>query len=330
MSFSVSVIGAGAWGTAVAGILAKKVSVTLWTKRPQICQQILLQRCNSSYLPNFYLPQHLNVTSDLGQASAQADLIIMAVPSHGFRQVLTNLAEFMTPNTPVLSLTKGLEQKGLKRMTQIVNEILPISPTAVLTGPNLVEEVIAGYPSASVIASLDEPLSEILQELFTTSTWRIYTSRDVLGAEVAGALKNIIAIAAGIVDGMGYGDNTKAAVITRGIAELSRLGVVMGGDPLTFIGLAGLGDLVATCSSSKSRNRYVGEQLAKGKSSIQITSQMAKVAEGVRTTPAALDLARAYGVELPIAEKVNSVLDGVQSPLYAISELMQRQNRNEA
>lgn len=329
MSFTVSVVGAGAWGTAVAGILAKKVSVKLWVRRPQLCEQIILQGCNSNYLPNFYLPKDLKVTSDLSQVG-QADLIVMAVPSHGFRQVIENLSPFVSLSTPVLSLTKGLEQLELKRMTQIVNEIIPSNPTAVLTGPNLVEEVIAGYPSASVIASTDTNISRVLQELFTTPTWRIYTNSDVIGAEIAGALKNIIAIAAGIVDGMGYGDNTKAAVITRGIAELTRLGVVMGGDPLTFMGLAGLGDLVATCSSLKSRNRYVGEQLGKGQSCLKIASRMTKVAEGIRTTPAALGFANKYGVELPIAEKVSSVLNGVQSPLSAISDLMQRQNRNEA
>lgn len=329
MYFTVSVVGAGAWGTAVAGILAKKVSVKLWSKRPQLCEQITLQRYNSSYLPNFYLPQNVEITTDLCRIG-QSDLIIMAVPSHGFRKVLQDLSPFINSSAPILSLTKGLEQQELKRMSEIVNEIIPSSPVAVLTGPNLVEEVIAGYPSASVIASTDTNLSQQLQELFTFPTWRIYTNGDVIGAEIAGALKNIIAIAAGIVDGMGYGDNTKAAVITRGIAEITRLGVLMGGDPLTFMGLAGLGDLVATCSSPKSRNHYVGEQLGKGRSCQEIISQLTKVAEGIKTTPPALGLASKYGVELPIAEKVNSVLIGIQSPLDAISDLMQRQNRDES
>ena len=325
----VAVIGAGSWGTAVAAIAARNAPTWLWARRPELARQIDAEHRNGTYLPDVELPGDLRGTSDLEEAVSGAEVVVMGVPSHGFRDVLAEAAPFVAAGVPVVSLTKGVEQGSLKRMTEVVAELLPSCPAGVLTGPNLAKEILAGFPAASVVALGDGGTCADLQRLFSTDVFRVYTNPDVIGCEVAGALKNVMAIASGMADGMGFGDNTRAALITRGLAELTRLGIALGGQPLTFSGLAGMGDLVATCISRQSRNRYVGEELGKGRSIDDITTEMNMVAEGVKTSRAVVDLAAAHGVEMPIAEQVVAVLYDGKKASDVIASLMQRRSKPE-
>ena len=325
----VAVLGAGSWGTAVAAISATVAPTVLWARRPELAQAIADGHRNPSYLSDHELPAGLSATASLADAVDGAWVVIMAVPSHGFRAIIAEAAAAMAPEAAVLSLAKGLEQVTLKRMTEVVAEEAPGHPTGVLTGPNLAGEVIAGQPTASVVALDDADVGGRLQRLLSTASFRVYTNADVLGCEIAGALKNVMAIAAGMSDGMGFGDNSKAAVITRGLAELTRLGVAMGGDPLTFSGLAGMGDLVATCISRQSRNRHVGEELGRGRPIAEVVAAMNMVAEGVKTAPSVLELARRHGVEVPIAEQVVHVLEGRTTAREVIPALMQREAKPE-
>ncbi|HEX9970262.1 MAG TPA: NAD(P)H-dependent glycerol-3-phosphate dehydrogenase, partial [Acidimicrobiales bacterium] len=255
MATRVAVIGAGSWGTAVAAIAASRTPTVLWARRPELADDIVRTRRNTAYLPDHELPGSLEATSSLEEAVAEASVVVMGVPSHGFRDILTEALPFLGDGTPVISLSKGVEQQTLKRMTEVVAEVAPGRPLGVLTGPNLAKEIMAGQPAASVVATTEDGLSEELQQVLSTDVFRVYTNPDMVGCEVAGALKNVMAIASGMADGMGFGDNSKAALITRGLNELTRLGVALGGNPLTFAGLAGMGDLVATCMSRQSRNR---------------------------------------------------------------------------
>ncbi|MEA2900836.1 MAG: glycerol-3-phosphate dehydrogenase [Actinomycetota bacterium] len=321
----VAVVGAGSWGTAMAAMLSAKVATTLWARRPELATAIEADRHNPDYLPALHLPPALRATADLAEALDGADVVVMAVPSHGFRTVLTEGRPHIAgTGTPIVSLTKGVEQVALRRMSEIVAELMPGQSFAVLTGPNLVDEIVAGQPTASVVATPDDDLAAELQTLFTTGSFRVYTNPDVVGCELGGALKNVIAIAAGIADGMGFGDNTRGAVVTRGLAELARLGVALGGEPVTFSGLTGMGDLVATCTSRHSRNRWVGEQLSRGRSLADIVAGTRMVAEGVRTSAAVVDLAARVGVEMPIAEQVVAVLHHGQPPAEVVPLLMGR------
>jgi glycerol-3-phosphate dehydrogenase (NAD(P)+) len=304
---TVAVIGAGSWGTTVAGLCTQSADVTLWARRADIAKEVAVEHTNSTYLPGFPLPPTLGCTCVLEEALATTDIVVLGVPSHGFRTVLEEAAPFVPPGVPVVSLAKGVEQGTLLRMTQIVGQLLPDNPAGVLTGPNLAKEVAAGQPAASVIAFEDLDLAERLMRVFGNHLFRVYTNDDVVGCELAGALKNVVAIAVGMAHGMGFGDNTKASLITRGLAELSRLGVALGGRPLTFSGLAGMGDLVATCSSPQSRNRTVGVAIGAGKTIQQVVAEMNMVAEGVKTSRAVVDLARAVGLDLAIAEAVAGV-----------------------
>ncbi|MEP6626054.1 MAG: NAD(P)H-dependent glycerol-3-phosphate dehydrogenase, partial [Acidimicrobiia bacterium] len=264
----IAVIGAGSWGTAVGAIAAVNADAVLWARDPAVAAHIADEHVNPDYLPDIVLPESLSATSDLGEACAGADVVVMGVPSHGFRAVLEVAAPAIGSDVPVLSLSKGVEQGTLLRMTEVIADVLDghrLDRIGVLTGPNLAREVAEGQPTASVVAIPDAETATELQGLFMTATFRVYTNPDVTGCEIAGALKNVVALAAGIAHGLGYGDNTKAALITRGLAELARLGIALGGDPLTFSGLAGMGDLVATCTSDKSRNRTVGVALGQGR-----------------------------------------------------------------
>ena len=324
-----AVIGAGSWGTAVAAISASKTTTVLWARRRELADDIARKHCNTAYLAEHTLPSSLAATSSLEEALDGARVVVMGVPSHGFRDILAEAAPYLGADTPVISLSKGVEQKTLKRMTEVVAEVAPGRPYGVLTGPNLAKEIMAGQPAASVVATTDEALSVELQQLFSTDVFRVYTNPDLVGCEVAGALKNVMAIASGMADGMGFGDNTRAALITRGLAELTRLGVALGGEPLTFSGLAGMGDLVATCISRQSRNRYVGEQLGTGKTIDEITAEMNMVAEGVKTSRAVVDLAARVGVEMPIAEQVVAVLYEGRTAAEIIPALMRREAKPE-
>jgi len=304
---TVAVVGAGSWGTAVAGLCQRRADVVLWARRPEVADEVTREHTNSTYLPGYVLPHGVRATSDLEAAVAGADVLVVGVPSHGFRTVLEAAAPFVDRATPVVSLAKGVEQGTLLRMTEVVGQVLPENPVGVLTGPNLAKEVAAAQPAASVVAFFDLGLAERLMDVFGTPLFRVYTNDDVVGCELAGALKNVVAIAVGMAHGMGFGDNTKASLITRGLAELSRIGVALGGRPLTFSGLAGMGDLVATCSSPQSRNRTVGVALGGGKTIDEVVAEMNMVAEGVRTSRAVVDLARRAGLDLPIAEAVAGV-----------------------
>jgi glycerol-3-phosphate dehydrogenase (NAD(P)+) len=304
----VAVLGAGSWGTTVASLAAARTSTVIWARQPAVAQEIAERHRNTRYLPDLPLPTELGATDSLEQAVADADVLVVGVPSHGFRAALEAAAPFVRPWIPVVSLTKGLEQGSDLRMTQVIEEILPGHPAGVLAGPNLAREVLAGYAAAAVIAMPDEHVARSLQGLFAGRSFRVYTNDDVLGCEMGGALKNVIAIAAGIGVGLGVGDNTRAMVITRGLAELTRLGTAMGGRPTTFAGLTGLGDLMATCMSPLSRNRQVGEQLAAGRGIEEITASMSMVAEGVKTCRVVIGLAERLGVPMPISAEVNAVV----------------------
>ena len=324
MPRKVCVLGAGSWGTAMAAMCADKVPTALWARREELAEAIAREGCNPDYLPKLDLPPGVRATSSLAEAVDRAEVVVMAVPSHGFRGVLDQARAHLRASVPLVSLTKGVEQGTLARMTEVIAEVAPGHPYGVLTGPNLVGEIVAGYPTASVIAATDTALATELQQLFSTATFRVYTNPDVVGCELGGALKNVVAIAAGISDGMGFGDNTRAALITRGVAELTRLGVALGGQPLTFGGLTGMGDLVATCCSHRSRNRWVGEELAKGRPLAEITAGTRMVAEGVRTSAAVVELASRVGVEMPIADQVVAVLSGATPPAEVVAALMGR------
>jgi glycerol-3-phosphate dehydrogenase (NAD(P)+) len=325
----IAVIGAGMWGTTFASMVARRAPTVLWARRKDLADDIAMVHVNTTYLAEFLLPESLAATWSLEEALGGAEVVVMAVPSHGFRDVLTAAREHVPAGVPILSLTKGLEQGTLRRMTQVVAEVLPGHPTGVLTGPNLAREVMAGYPAASVIAMEDGAVARWLQGVVSTGSFRVYTNSDVVGCELAGALKNVMAIASGMADGMGLGDNARAALITRGLAELARLGCSLGGEPLTFSGLAGMGDLVATCMSRHSRNRHVGEQLGKGRTIEEITSEMKMVAEGVKTSPAVCGLAAAHGVEMPIADQVVAVLQRGKKAVDVIRALMEREAKPE-
>ncbi len=322
---TVAVVGAGSWGTAVAGLCQRKVDVVLWARRPEIAQEVMVEHTNSTYLPGYVLPVGVRATSDLEEAVAGVDVLVVGVPSHGFRTVLEEAAPFVGRGIPVVSLAKGVEQGTLLRMTEVVRQVLPASPVGVLTGPNLAKEVAAAQPAASVVAFSDLQLAERLMTVFGTSMFRVYTNDDVVGCELAGALKNVVAIAVGMAHGMGFGDNTKASLITRGLAELSRIGVALGGRPLTFSGLAGMGDLVATCSSPQSRNRAVGVALGGGMPIEQVVAEMNMVAEGVKTSRAVVDLARRAALDLPIAEAVAGVCHEGWTVAYALESLLARE-----
>ena len=329
MDERVAVIGAGSWGTAVASIVGATHPASLWVRSAELAASMRETRENERYLPGIRLPDTLAVTSSLAEALEGAGIVFMAVPSHGFRDVLTGAQPLAGGIEAVVSLAKGIEIGTNLRMSQVVAEVLPGVPAGVLTGPNLAREVAQGHPAACVVALPDESLARRVQTLVHTRTFRTYMGTDVVGCEIAGATKNVMAIAAGIGDGLGLGDNTRAVLITRGLAELGRLGVALGGKVLTFGGLAGVGDLVATCASPQSRNRTVGFALGQGQSLDQIVGGMHMVAEGVKSAGPLVGLARANGVEMPIAEQVQAIVEGRCSPAEALMNLMKRPSRPE-
>lgn len=328
----VAVIGAGSWGTAVANIVGSKQLVALWARRPDLADAINQTHTNPDYLPGFVLSERIEATSDLEHALSGATAVVMGVPSHGFRSVLTTIGDQIAPDTPILSLAKGVERETLMRMTEVAADVLPdhrADRIGVLTGPNLAKEIVAGQPAATVIAMKDGAAAATLQQVFINPSFRVYTNDDVVGSEAAGALKNVMAIAAGMAHGLGFGDNTMATLITRALAELTRLGIAMGGRPLTFAGLAGMGDLIATCMSAQSRNHTVGFGLGQGKKLDEIIAEMNQVAEGVKSTPGILALADRYEIEMPIAVQVARVLYEDASPADAVATLMGREAKPE-
>jgi len=325
----VAVIGAGSWGTAVASLLARKTPTRLWARSSALADQITQQHSNPDYLPGMELPSTLVATADLANAIGDADIVLVGVPSHGFRAVTQEMAPHVGPACTLVILTKGIEVGTNYRMSQIVSEVLPGTPSGVLTGPNLAREVAEGQPAASVVALADEEQAMRVQEALHSSTYRVYSSSDVIGCEVAGAAKNVIAIAAGMSDGLGFGENTRAALITRGLTELARVGTALGGQPLTFGGLAGVGDLVATCTSPRSRNRSLGFALGSGQSLAEAQAGTHMVAEGVRTAGPLVALAAQHDLEIPIIAQVAAIVAGTSSPREALAELMSRPARRE-
>lgn len=324
MEVRVAVIGAGSWGTTVASLAASNTPTMLWSRRDDVADAINATAENPRYLEGFTLHAGLRCSSSLADVVAHADVLVMGVPTHGFRSTLESLAPYLRPWVPIISLSKGFEQGTNLRMTEVINSVLAGHPAGVLTGPNLAKEILAGHAAAAVLAMADEQVAERLQQLFAAPGFRVYTNTDVIGCEVAGALKNVIAIAAGMADGLGTGDNTRAAVITRGLSEMTRLGVAMGGRPSTFAGLAGMGDLVATCVSHQSRNRYVGEQLGHGRALADIVAEMNQVAEGIKAVPVVYELAQQYGVELPIVGEMYEVIVRGASAADAYRGLLMR------
>ncbi len=325
----VAVVGAGSWGTTVAALASVNTPTMLWARRPDLVEQINSAHVNPDYLPAFTLPDQLRATASMEEAIADADVVVMAVPSHGFREIARDASAFLRPWVPVVSLTKGIERESLMRMTEVAADEMPGRPIGVLTGPNLAKEIMAGQPAASVVAIPDSTIALELQRILTRPSLRVYTNPDVVGCEVAGVVKNVIAIAAGMAEGMEFGDNTRATLITRGLAEMARLGVAMGGDPLTFAGLAGMGDLIATCSSKQSRNNSVGLALGRGQTIDEILASMNMVAEGVKSSPSVLDLAHRHGVEMPITEQVVAVCHEGRSAREALAALMSRSSKSE-
>jgi glycerol-3-phosphate dehydrogenase (NAD(P)+) len=329
MSHRVSVIGAGSWGTTVASLAAANGETRLWARRADVAAEITQRRTNAAYLGEQVLPEGLVASSDLAQVVSGAQVVAMAVPSSGFRDVARQVALVVEPGVPVVSLSKGLERSTLLRMSEVAHECFAQHPVAVLSGPNLAREILAGQPAASVVACDDLDIARLVVEAFARPTFRLYTNPDVVGCEIAGVVKNVIAIGAGIAQGFGFGDNAKATLITRGLAEMTRLGVALGARAETFAGLAGVGDLVATCASMQSRNTQVGIRLGKGERIVDIESSMNMVAEGVRSSSLVVALARKHGVEMPITERVAAVCDGTATAMDSLLELMSRTNKGE-
>lgn len=320
-----AVIGAGSWGTAVAVLLGGKgFDVSLWARDPELAASMAETRFNGRYVSDLRIPDNVWITADLKAALDGRNLVALVVPSHAMRETVKKMKRLVDGNCMVVSLTKGIEGETLMRMSEVVAQELPQARVGVLSGPNHAEEVGKKIPSATVVSAAEEEVSLALQGAFMTPYFRVYTNPDVLGVEIAGASKNVIAIAAGISDGLGYGDNTKASLMTRGLAEITRLGVAAGARALTFSGLAGMGDLIVTCTSRHSRNRGVGERLGQGKKLEEVTRETRMIAEGVRTSEAVLKLAEKLGVEVPITKAVTQVLYEDKGPADCVGELMTR------
>lgn len=326
----VSVLGSGSWGTTVASIVARRNATTVWARDAEVADEITHDHRNSRYLAGFDLHRRLAATSDLQEACERADVLVVGVPSHVFREVLGEARPFVRPWVPIVSLTKGLESGTHLRMTQIINELFPGHPAAALTGPNLAKEIMAGCAAASVVATRDDHVGASLQEIFRTPLFRVYRNHDVIGCELGGVLKNVVAVATGIAQGLSVGDNTRAMVITRGLAEMSQFGVAMGGEAATFAGLAGMGDLIATCISPQSRNRYVGEELGKGRPLDDILASMKMVAEGVKAARVVAELSAQMGVSMPVCNEVYRVIEGQIPASEAYVGLMQQAGGHEA
>ncbi len=333
MAERITIFGAGSWGTALAVTLARAGhGVTLWARRAEAAERIRETCHNPSYLPEVALPASVRVTSDLEEAAAAARLWVVATPSQAVRAVARRLRPHATAQHVLVSVAKGIETGTLMTTTHVLADVLEAVPPeriAALYGPSHAEEVAGAMPTAVVVAAASPAVAEHVQAAFMTPRLRVYVNTDVIGVEIAGSVKNVLAIAAGISDGVGYGDNAKAALITRGLAEIRRLGLALGARPQTFAGLAGIGDVVVTCMSRHSRNRYLGEQIGRGKSLVAIEAEMQMVAEGVRTTQSVRDLARRHGVEMPITEAVHAVLFDGADPEAMVRRLMTREAKRE-
>lgn len=332
---NISMIGDGGWGTTLAIYLAKKgYPIKLWSAFPEYAQQIQSTRINRKFLPGIEIPHTIEITSDLTAAVEASEILVLAVPSQFLRSILKKIKKISPEknslnNKIILSVVKGIETTTLMRVSQIIEDILGTVNLAVLSGPTIAGEVVKDIPTTAVIACKKSKVAQALQYIFNSPTFRIYTNTDVIGVEVGGSLKNVIAISCGVCDGLGYGSNTKAAIVTRGLAEMSRLGAALGAKPKTFAGLTGLGDLITTCFSSQSRNRTVGEHLGKGTPINQILNSMNMVAEGVETAKAAYRLSLKHKIPMPITTEVYNILFKGKSPQLAVTDLMTRKTKAE-
>ncbi|WP_351223470.1 NAD(P)H-dependent glycerol-3-phosphate dehydrogenase [Streptomyces sp. NPDC002133] len=327
-----AVFGTGSWGTAYSMVLADAgCDVTLWGRRADLVDAVNTTRTNPDYLPGIQLPERIRATTDPADAARDADFTVLVVPSQTLRANLAEWAPKLSPDTVLVSLMKGVELGTAKRMSEVIEEVAkaPAERVAVLTGPNLAKEIADRQPAAAVVACADETVAQRLQSACMTPYFRAYTNTDVVGCELGGAVKNVIGLAVGIADGMGLGDNSKATLITRGLAETTRLGLAMGADPMTFSGLAGLGDLVATCSSPLSRNHTFGTNLGRGMTLQETIAATKQTAEGVKSCESVLDLARRHGVDMPITETVVSIVHEGKPPVVALKELMSRSAKPE-
>lgn len=327
MAGPLCVLGAGSWGTALAGVASG--DVVLWCRRAELASEINTTRSNARYTADLVLPARVVATASLEEACAGAAAILVAVPSAGFRAVVHSAANFVADDTAIFSLTKGLERGTHATMTEVLRACVPGSPFGVLTGPNLAKEIALGMPAACVVAAAEGHAAALVQARLHGPLLRVYSSGDVVGCEVAGVTKNVLAIAAGVSDGLGFGDNTRATIITRGLAEMSRLAVALGGLPSTVSGLAGVGDLVATCTSDRSRNRRVGIALGEGRSLEVALDEVGEVAEGVVSAQPLIELAASLGVELPICEQVAAMVAGASTPAASLAALTSRPAREE-
>lgn len=328
----IAVIGAGSWGTAMAGILAtKSQQVALWVRNIALAEQINSERQNKNYLPDVMLSPTLYCTNDLAAVVDKAEIVVIATPSHAVRTTAQRLARLLDEKTIIVTAAKGLELQTYKRMSEVIIDEIPCAKDNVvaLSGPNHAEEVGLKNPTATVVGSNSRAAAEKVQDAFMLPYFRVYTNPDIVGVELGGALKNIIALGAGIIEGLGLGDNTKAALMTRGITEITRLGIAMGGQPFTFSGLSGIGDLIVTCTSKHSRNRRAGMLLAAGKTIKQIEAETNMVVEGIKATWAAYHLAKEHKVEMPITEQLFLTLYEQKPPMDAVLELMTRGKTNE-
>lgn len=327
---NIGVIGAGSWGTALALLLDKNGhAVTEWSHRPEEAEELSRTREHKSKLPGVKLPETMRFTGDLEEVVTGKEVLIMAVPSTAVRSTAAKIRPYLTKGQIVVDVAKGIEENTLMTLSQQIEEELPDADVAVLSGPSHAEEVGRKLPTTCVIGAKTKKTAEYLQSAFINKVFRVYTSPDILGIELGGSLKNVIALAAGIADGLGYGDNTKAALITRGIAEIARLGVKMGGKIETFTGLTGIGDLIVTCASVHSRNRKAGYLIGQGRSMQEAMDEVQMVVEGVYSAKAAAKLAKKYDVPMPIVEEVNKVLFEGKSPAEAVDDLMLRESRSE-
>ena len=329
----ISVLGAGGWGTTLAILLHYNGhTVTLWEYKKSYARHLLKKRINTDYLPGIKIPKEILITSDIEESTDDKNLIVMAVPSQFLRGVINDINYKSIEDAILVSVSKGIENKSLMTMSQMLKDVFPHinkNQIGVISGPSHAEEVSKRIPTAVVAASSDIETSKAIQAAFMTSYFRVYASTDILGVELGGAFKNIIAIGAGIIDGAGFGDNTKAAIMTRGVAEISRLGLAMGSRPETFAGLSGMGDLIVTCMSKHSRNRFVGEQMGKGRKLKEILKSMGQVAEGVETTSSAKQLAAKVKIETPITNEVYKILFEDKDPVKATTDLMTRDMKKE-
>lgn len=330
---NLSIIGAGSWGTALAIVLAPRFPrIRLWVYEAGLAERMRLSRENDVYLPGFHLANHVEVVSELPAALEHADVVLSVMPSHLVRRLYQDMLPYLHESMLFVSATKGLENGSLLRTSEVIREVLSAKmqpPVAVISGPTFAREVARFEPTALVVASENSGIADRIQAAFSGPTFRLYTSQDTIGVEIGGSIKNVVAIGAGVLHGMGLGHNPMAALITRGLAEMTRLAVAMGGQPLTLAGLAGLGDLVLTCNGELSRNRTVGVELARGRKLDEIVGSMKMVAEGIKTTNAAVDLAKRYSVEMPISEQMFQVINSGVSPRDAIQRLMERSLKGE-